>query len=82
MAAIVAIRIVEPFMVKPGGSGSGNGRSVGKTGEWELEDHVNGVCCFNSKLEGACMCLKFDDFFCGMLQLVVGCSDYFFRGEY
>ena len=30
--------------VKPGGSGSGSGRLVGKPGDWELGDHVIKLC--------------------------------------
>ena len=40
-----------------------------KPGDWELRNHVNEVCCFNSKLEWVKVCLKFEDaFFCALLQ--------------
>ena len=49
------------------------GRGVGdqwvKPGDWELRDHMNKVCCFNSKSKWVKGCSKFEDaFFCGLLQ--------------
>ena len=32
-----------------------------KPGDWELGDHVNEVCCFDSKLEWVKVCSKFED---------------------
>ena len=51
------------------GRGAGVGDQWVKPGDWELGDHVNEVCCFDSKLEWLKVCWKFEDaFFCGLLQ--------------
>ena len=48
-----------------------------KPGDWELGDHVNEVCCFDSKLKWVKVCSKFEDaFFAGCAM--VGFSDCFF----
>ena len=41
--------------------GAGVGDYWVKPGDWELGDHVNEVCCFDSKLEWVKVCSKVED---------------------